>query len=161
MRIPSAWFHPGSLSNISERVPFMQKCQYLTRTHLENFCVMERYLYCFIAQLNSYTGIQCVVVIILSGCKNTSSFVSVAEQHCLHPLCVLYLNPTLIPKVLWLTCKSVPQETSRTMHEFCVLNAVQALVSVFLRFVMHVLRVPRTTTILMKGNRLHMCLKIL
>lgn len=47
--IPSAWFHPDSPGNISERIPFMQKCQYLIRTHLENFSVMERYKYPLIA----------------------------------------------------------------------------------------------------------------
>lgn len=30
--IPSAYFHPDSLGNISERILFMQKCQYLTET---------------------------------------------------------------------------------------------------------------------------------
>lgn len=112
-----------------------------------------------IAYLNSYTRIKCIVVIILSGCKNT--FISVAEQHCLHPFHVPYLNPILIPKPSWLTFKSVPQQGSRTRHEFFVLNSVQELVSVFLRFVMNVLCVLRSKTVLMQGSELHTCLKTL
>lgn len=99
VQIPQATF---------ERDPFTQKCQYLTRTHLENVCVMERYKYSMIAQMNSYTGIECIVVIILSRCKNSSSLIPVAGQDCLHPFCVLDLTPVLIPELLWLTSKSVP-----------------------------------------------------
>lgn len=62
---------PGSVQTPQatfQRAPFVQKMSIFYQNS-ENACVMGRYQYSVIAPMNSYTGIECTVVIILSRCK--------------------------------------------------------------------------------------------